>query len=167
MWRMDHAGIRTASLPGLSTRCSPTYGRSQHLRITVPLNLLGQRSLLLTSGTWGQECSGSGFHFLAVHTPHRVGSQILVLRLFHFLHAPTQNSNDLEKSTNTVIVAIFKSEKLFEDPKSYRSESLLYVPFKILKRLIYSTVQGCQTSFKKKSQTMSKKKPNGVKKPNC
>jgi len=31
----------------------------------------------------------------------RVGSQILALWLPHFLHAPTQNSKDLEKSTNS------------------------------------------------------------------
>ena len=45
--------------------------------------------------------SGLGFHLPGVHTPRRVGSQILVLRLPQFLHAPTQNSKDLEKSTNS------------------------------------------------------------------
>jgi len=35
------------------------------------------------------------------NTPRQVGSQILVPRLPQFLHAPTQNSKDLEKSTSS------------------------------------------------------------------
>jgi len=35
--------------PGWSTRSCPIYGRSQHLRVTVSLNPLGRRSLLLPS----------------------------------------------------------------------------------------------------------------------
>ena len=46
------------------------------------------------------EFLGLDYIFLEVHTIHRIGSQILVLRLPQFLHAPTQNSKDLEKSTN-------------------------------------------------------------------
>jgi len=41
------------------------------------------------------------FHLSEVYTPRRVGSQILVLQLPHFLQAPTQNFKDLEKSTNS------------------------------------------------------------------
>jgi len=46
-----------------------------------------------------RKVSGIGFHPPEVYAPRLVGSQILVLRLPHFLHAPTQNSKDLEKST--------------------------------------------------------------------
>ena len=42
-----------------------------------------------------------GFHLPGVHTPRRVGSQILVLRLPQFLHALTQNSKDLENQSGT------------------------------------------------------------------
>jgi len=45
--------------------------------------------------------SGIEFNLPGVYTPRRVGSQILVLRLLHFLHAPNQNSKDLEKSTRS------------------------------------------------------------------
>jgi len=45
-----------------------------------------------------RKVSGIGFHLPRVHTPRRVGSQILVLRLPQFIHAPTLNSTDLEKS---------------------------------------------------------------------
>jgi len=45
--------------------------------------------------------SGSGFHLPGVYIPHRIGSQILVLCFPHFVHAPTQNSKDLQKSTNS------------------------------------------------------------------
>jgi len=38
-----------------STSSCPTYGRSQHLRDTVSLSLLGQQSLLPPSGAWGHE----------------------------------------------------------------------------------------------------------------
>ena len=81
-----------------------------------------------------------GFHLPEVYTPRRVGYQILVLRLPHFLHAPTQNSKDLEKSTKSCD-PIPKPEKPLGDPKSYRPISLLCVPFKILERLIYARVE--------------------------
>jgi len=48
-----------------------------------------------------RKVSGIGFHLPRVYTPRRVGSQILVLQLSYFLHAPTQNSKDLEKSTGS------------------------------------------------------------------
>jgi len=45
--------------------------------------------------------SGIGSHLLGVYTLRRVGFQILVVRLPQFLHAPTQNSKDLERSTSS------------------------------------------------------------------
>jgi len=62
----------------------------------------------------------------------------LVLRLPHFLHAPTKNSKDLERALE---VAIPKPEKPWGNPKSYRPIPLLCVPFKILERLIYARVE--------------------------
>ena len=55
LWRTGHTRLGTASLPGLSARSCPVYGRSQHQRVTASLTLLGQRSLLPPSGAWGQE----------------------------------------------------------------------------------------------------------------
>ena len=116
-WRTGHTGPGTESPPGWSTKSCPTDGRFQHLRVTVSLNPLGRRSLLLHS--------------------RRVGSEILVLRLPQFLHAPTQNSKDLEKSTNSCDPY---AEKPLGDPKSCRPIPLLCVPIKILERLIYARV---------------------------
>jgi len=62
----------------------------------------------------------------------------LVLRLPEFLHAPTQNSKDLEKSTSSCDP---EPEKPLGDPKNYLPISLLCVPFKILERLIYARVE--------------------------
>ena len=70
----------------------------------------------------------------------RLGSQILVVRFPRFLHAPTQNSKGLEKSTSTV-VAIPKPEKSLGDPETYLPISLLCVSFKILERLVYTRVE--------------------------
>jgi len=39
--------LATASPPGSSTNSCPTYGRFQHLRVTVSPNLSGQKSFLL------------------------------------------------------------------------------------------------------------------------
>ena len=55
LWRTGHTRQRIASPPGWSKRSCPTYGKSQHLRVTVSLNPLGRRSLLLSSDTWNQE----------------------------------------------------------------------------------------------------------------
>jgi len=74
-----------------------------------------------------RKISGIGFHLPRVHTPHRFGSQILVLCLPHFLHAPTQDSKYLEKITNNCDP---KARKATGDPKSYRLKSLLCVPLK-------------------------------------
>jgi len=84
-----------------------------------------------------KKVSRIGLHLPEVYTPRRVGSQILVLRLPQFLHAPTQNSRDLKE----LVVAIPKSEKPLGDRKSYHLISLLCVPFKILERLIYARVE--------------------------
>jgi len=48
-----------------------------------------------------RKVSGIGFHFPRVYTPPWVGSHILVLRLPQFLHAQTQNSEHVEKSTSS------------------------------------------------------------------
>jgi len=90
-----------ASLPGWSTRSCPTYGRSQHLRVTVSLNPLGGGACCCPQTPEARKVSGIRLHLPGVLTPRRVGPQISVLRLPQFLHAPTQNSKDLEKSTNS------------------------------------------------------------------
>ena len=74
---------------------SNTWG-SQYLR-----TLQARRVWCCPHTPEARKVSGIGFYLPRVYTPHRVGSQILVLRLPHFLHAPTQNSNDLEKWTNS------------------------------------------------------------------
>jgi len=89
------------------------------------------------SDLWKISTPGIGLHLPGVHTPRRVGSQILVLRLPQFLHAPTQNSKIWRRAR---IVAISKPEKPLGDPNSYRPIYLLCVPFKILERLIYARV---------------------------
>jgi len=48
-----------------------------------------------------RKVSWSRIFLTGVYTPRRVGSQMLVLRFLHFLHASTQNSKDLERSTNS------------------------------------------------------------------
>jgi len=54
-WRTGHTGLGTVSPPGWSARSCPTYGRLLHLKVTVSLNPLGRRSLLLPSDAWSQE----------------------------------------------------------------------------------------------------------------
>ena len=54
-WTTGHTVPGTESPPGWSTRSCPTYGRFQHLRVTVSLKPLGQRSFLLPSDAWSQE----------------------------------------------------------------------------------------------------------------
>jgi len=99
--RMGHTRLATASPSGSSTRSCPTYGRFQHLRVTVSLNFSGWKSLLLPQTPEARKISGIGLHLPGVYTPHQVGIQILVPRLPQFLHAPTQNFKDLEKSTSS------------------------------------------------------------------
>jgi len=66
--------------------------------VSVPL---GRGAYFRPQAPEAMKVSGSGFYIPGVYTPLRVDSKILVLRLPHFLHAPTQNSQDLEKSTNS------------------------------------------------------------------
>jgi len=54
-----------------------------------------------SSGRHTWNVCGIGFHLPGVYALRRVGLQILVLRLPQFLHAPTQHSKVLEKSTNS------------------------------------------------------------------
>ena len=56
------------------------------------------------------------------------------MRLPFFLLSPTQNSQDLEKNAFSRHP---KANEACGDPKSYQPISLLYVPYKILERLIY------------------------------
>jgi len=49
LWKTGNTGPRATSIPSSSTSSCPTYGRFQHLRVTVSLNPLDQRSLLLAS----------------------------------------------------------------------------------------------------------------------
>ena len=48
-WRTGHTGLGAMSPQGLSTNSCPTCGRFLHLRVTVSLNPLHRRSLLLPS----------------------------------------------------------------------------------------------------------------------
>jgi len=72
---------------------SNTWG-SQHLQ-----NFQAERVCCCPQTPKARKISGIGFHLQGVYTPHQVGSQILVQRLPQFLHVPTQNSEDLQKST--------------------------------------------------------------------
>jgi len=86
----------TTSPPGSSTRSCSTYGRSQHLIVTVSRTLYATLRRLRPGNSLGSE-----FHPPGVYCPCRVRSQILVLGFPHFTHAPTQISKDLEKSTES------------------------------------------------------------------
>jgi len=54
-WRTGHTRQAGASLPGSSANSCPTYGRFQHLRVTVSLNPSGRKTLLLPSDAGNQE----------------------------------------------------------------------------------------------------------------
>jgi len=75
----------------------PNTWKKQYL---WPLHARG--AFCCPQATEARKISGSGFSFpeFIFHTGW-VSSQILVLWFPHFLHAPTQNSKDLEKSTNS------------------------------------------------------------------
>ena len=128
----------------VSSQCHLYCGRFQHLRVKVSLNPLGRRRLLAAVlRRQKPKVSGIGLHLPGVYTPRRVGSQLLVLWVPHFLHAPTQNSKVWRRA---FIIAIPKSEKPLAsekplDPKTYRPISLLCVTFKIFERLIYGPVE--------------------------
>jgi len=55
IWIPGHTALGAEGLPRLSTCSCPTYGRFQHLRVTVSLILLSRRHLQLPSGAWSQE----------------------------------------------------------------------------------------------------------------
>jgi len=82
-----------------------------------------------------RKVSRTEFHLPGVHTPCQFSSQILVLRLRHFLHLKTPKI-----WRRALIVGIPKPEKPPGDPKSFRPISLLCVLFKILERHIYARV---------------------------
>ena len=67
------------------------------------------------------------------HKPHSAGRHCALCVI-----VPTQNSQDLEKSTSSCDPSAGKSN---EDPKKYRPMSLLCAPFKIFGRLIYARVE--------------------------
>jgi len=99
-WKWD-TRLGAASPLGSSTRSCPTCGRSDHLRETVYLFLSGQGTSWRLHAPKIRKVFGSGFYLPGVYTPRRVGSQILLLQFPHFLLVPTQNSKDMEKSTNS------------------------------------------------------------------
>ena len=71
------------------------------LMATVSLTLQVGGACCCSQTTEARKVSGIGLHLPRVYTPCRVDSQILVLRLPQYLHVPTQNSKDLQKSTNS------------------------------------------------------------------
>jgi len=75
--------------------------------------------------------------------------QILVLRFTHVLHAPTQNSKDLDNSTNS---CDRKPESSLGHLKSYRLISLLCIPFKIFEGRISARVEPIIDSLHPKEQ---------------
>jgi len=138
-WRTGHTGPGTESSPGWSTRICPTYGSFQHLRVTVFLNCLGRRSLLLPSDAWSQESLRNWIpSSQSSYTPRQIGSQILVC---NFLSSCMRQLKIPKIWKKALIVAIPKPEKPLGDPKSYHPISLLCVAFEILERLIYARVE--------------------------
>jgi len=85
-----------------------------------------------------RKVSGFGFYLPGVYTPRLVGFQILVLQFPHFLHAPTQNSKDLEKNTNSYDP---KAGKTIGGPKELSPCISSVCPFKILETLICTRVK--------------------------
>jgi len=98
--RTGHTRRGTASPRSSSTSSCRTYGRFQHLMEIVPL-VPSQMSFLTPSTTWSQEIPGIKFYFPSVYTPCRISPHILAMWFLDFLHTPTQNSQDLEKSTGS------------------------------------------------------------------
>jgi len=54
-WITGHTGLGIANVPGSSTRSCPTCARFQHLTVTVSLEPLDWRNVLLPSDAWSQE----------------------------------------------------------------------------------------------------------------
>jgi len=97
-WRMGNTSLGPASPPGSSTGSCPICWRFQHLRVTISLD---GGACCCPQTPEARKVFGIGFHLPGISTPHGAGSLILVLRLPHFLHAPTKTSKDLGKSTNS------------------------------------------------------------------
>ena len=97
-----------------------------------------QKSLLTPATPKARKIYGIRLYLPGVYTPRRISSQILVMRFLHFLHAPTQNSQDLEKSSSS---CDSKANMPFWGPKIHRRISLLRVSFKIFEKLICARVE--------------------------
>jgi len=133
---MGHTGPGIASPPGWSTTSFPTYGRFQHLRVTVSMNPLDRRSLLLPSDAGSQESLQDWI--LSSRSSYTMAGRLSNLG---FATSSCMCKLKIPKIwRRTLIVAVPKPEKPLGDPKSYGSISLLCVPFKILERLIYARV---------------------------
>jgi len=89
---------RTASLRGSSTRKYPIIGKSEHIREIVSLAPSRQEGVV---NALNHLELGISFYFPGVYTPRQISSQSLVVQFLHFLHAPIQNSQDLQKSTSS------------------------------------------------------------------
>ena len=99
----------------------------------------GRRSLAVPLDVWSQESlwDWTPSSRSLVHTPRRVGSQVLVC---DFLTSCLRQLTISKIWRRPLIVAIPKPEKPSAESKSYRPISLLCVTFKILERLIYTRV---------------------------
>ena len=84
LWRTGHTRPGIVSPPGWPTRSCPTYGKFQHLRVTVFLNHIGQRNLLLPQTPEARNVSGIGLHLPGVHSLLHAGSA-LKSWISHFL----------------------------------------------------------------------------------
>jgi len=117
-----------ASPSGSPIRSCPTYGRFQHLRVTVSLNTSGRKICLLPSDGWSQESvrvwippSRSLYS-----TPGRLSNLGSATSCMRQLKIP-------KIWRRALIVAIPKPEKPLRDPKGYCPISLLCVPLKSTK----------------------------------
>ena len=135
-WRTGHTRLATARPSDSPARSCPTYGRFQHLNVTVSLNHSGRNSLLLSSDAWSQEN-------LRDWTPSFPEFILHTLRSWFcdFLNSCMHQLKIPKIWIGALVVAIPKPEKPLGDPKSYCPISLLCVPFKILERLMYARVE--------------------------
>jgi len=133
---------RGTQFPGItsprdwSTRSCSTNGRFHHLRLTVFSDPFRPEEITAALKRLKPRKSPR-FHLPGVHTPRRVGSQIL---FWDFLTSCMRQLKIPKIWKRALIVAIPKPEKPLGDPKTYHPISLLCVPFKILERLIYARV---------------------------
>ena len=136
--KKGHTRPGIASPPGWSTNSCPTYGRFQHQRVTVSPNPLGRTSLLTALRRLKPEKSpglDSIFSEFMLHAGSALKSWFC-----DFLSSCMRQLKIPKILRRALIVAIPKPENPLGNPKSYRPISLLCVPFKILKRLIYACV---------------------------